>query len=140
METDNKNSENMPISILKEVDEIRLSNNKRNDFKKLESVIDKKIGQTLRYFRRLKGMHQDDLGELIGITYQQFSKYEKGENRINLSKLLLLCYFMNVNINDFMDTLSLEKNELLEYGKEIGKYLRLNKEKKEIINRIIDVI
>ena len=37
--------------------------------------------------RLLVGMSQEKLGELLGITFQQVQKYEKGSNRVSASRL-----------------------------------------------------
>ena len=37
--------------------------------------------------RMLVGMSQEKLGEMLGLTFQQVQKYEKGTNRIGASRL-----------------------------------------------------
>lgn len=43
------------------------------------------FGAFLRQKRIEAGMSQDALGQLIGVTFQQVQKYEKGANRISLA-------------------------------------------------------
>src|SRR5262249_43331845 len=52
------------------------------------NAIDRKIGQRVRSRRLEIGMSQERLAELLGITFQQGQKYEKGVNRIAASRLL----------------------------------------------------
>lgn len=51
------------------------------------NAIDKKIGQRVRSRRLEIGMSQERLAELLGVTFQQVQKYEKGVNRIAASRL-----------------------------------------------------
>lgn len=45
------------------------------------------LGDRLRLARQLKGVSASDLGQMIGVTYQQIFKYERGNNRISASLL-----------------------------------------------------
>ena len=51
------------------------------------NAIDIKIGQRVRSRRLEIGMSQERLAELLGVTFQQVQKYEKGVNRIAASRL-----------------------------------------------------
>lgn len=48
---------------------------------------DKKIGQLIKEMRKAKGMSQMKLAEMIGVSYQQIQKYEKGANKISVERL-----------------------------------------------------
>ena len=55
--------------------------------KRALNPIDKHVGSRVR-MRRLKlDMSQTDLGNALGLTFQQVQKYEKGSNRISASRL-----------------------------------------------------
>ena len=43
-----------------------------------------KIGKIIRGHRVIKKMTQKDLGDLVGVTFQQIQKYENGKNRVSL--------------------------------------------------------
>ena len=49
--------------------------------------VDVQVGQRLRLARILAGISQGDLGDGIGISFQDVQKYETGENRISASRL-----------------------------------------------------
>ena len=49
--------------------------------------IDVQIGQRLRELRVRRDLSQDNLAEMLGITFQQIQKYEKGGSRIAASTL-----------------------------------------------------
>lgn len=57
-----------------------------NDERSANSI-DRKIGQRVRSRRLEIGMSQERLAELLGVTFQQVQKYEKGVNRIAASRL-----------------------------------------------------
>ena len=53
--------------------------------------IDRLVGQQIHARRILKGLSQTELGDELGITFQQIQKYEQGTNRISASRLLFSC-------------------------------------------------
>jgi len=54
-------------------------------------AVDIYVGSRIRLRRNLLGISQTELGERIGVTFQQVQKYEKGVNRIGTSRLLRIC-------------------------------------------------
>lgn len=54
---------------------------------KKPNPIDVHVGSRVRLKRTMNGYSQEKLGDLLGITFQQVQKYEKGTNRISASKL-----------------------------------------------------
>jgi transcriptional regulator with XRE-family HTH domain len=54
---------------------------------KSSNIVDVYVGARLRMRRTMLGMSQSRLGELLGVTFQQVQKYEKGSNRISASRL-----------------------------------------------------
>jgi transcriptional regulator with XRE-family HTH domain len=50
-------------------------------------------------------MSQERLADLLGITFQQVQKYERGVNRIAASRLSEICKVLNVPAQDIMDGL-----------------------------------
>lgn len=59
--------------------------------------LDVEIGVRVRHVRKLRNMTQTQLGESIGVTFQQIQKYERGTNRISTSALILLARALNVS-------------------------------------------
>lgn len=59
----------------------------RHDY---ERQVNQQIGLLIRTLRRKQGLTQKDLGEMLGVTYQQIQKYERGKSNVNASKLLIL--------------------------------------------------
>lgn len=65
--------------------------------------IDMHVGTRVRIRRMLLGMSQEKLGELLGLTFQQVQKYEKGINRIGASRLFELSRVLDVPVQYFYD-------------------------------------
>ena len=51
-------------------------------------------------------MSQEKLGELLGLTFQQVQKYEKGVNRIGAGRLFEISHILGMKIQDFFEGLS----------------------------------
>jgi len=51
----------------------------------------------------LIGMSQEKLGELLGLTFQQVQKYEKGVNRIGAGRLFQVSRILSVPIDYFYE-------------------------------------
>jgi transcriptional regulator with XRE-family HTH domain len=70
------------------------------------NAIDRKIGQRVRSRRLEIGMSQERLAELLGITFQQVQKYEKGVNRIAASRLFDIASALQQPVAKFYEGLS----------------------------------
>lgn len=68
-------------------------------------VIDRHVGMRLRLLRLNHKMSQTELGDKVGVTFQQIQKYERGANRIGASRLWSLCEIFSAEPNFFFDGL-----------------------------------
>jgi transcriptional regulator with XRE-family HTH domain len=73
--------------------------------KKQANPIDAQVGNRVRIRRMLIGMSQERLGDLLGLTFQQVQKYEKGVNRIGAGRLYEVARILNVPIDFFYEGL-----------------------------------
>ena len=71
--------------------------------KKQANPIDIQVGNRVRIRRMLIGMSQEKLGDLLGLTFQQVQKYEKGVNRIGAGRLFEVARILNVPIDFFYE-------------------------------------
>lgn len=71
--------------------------------KKQANPIDAQVGTRVRLRRMLIGMSQERLGELLGLTFQQVQKYEKGVNRIGAGRLFEVSRILGVGIDYFYE-------------------------------------
>ncbi len=81
------------------------------DSKKQTSAFDAFVGEKVKIRRMLVGMSQERLGELLGLTFQQIQKYEKGVNRISAGRLFEVSVYLNSPITYFYEGLSLSGGE-----------------------------
>lgn len=65
--------------------------------------IDVYVGKRVRFKRKVMGYTQSDLGERVGLTFQQIQKYEKGENRVSASKLFQIAETLNTCVSFFFE-------------------------------------
>ena len=79
---------------------------KKQTSRKGPNPIDIHVGARVRLRRNLFGLSQTDLGKMLGITFQQIQKYERGVNRIGASRLFNLSHVLDVPISFFFDDLS----------------------------------
>jgi transcriptional regulator with XRE-family HTH domain len=71
------------------------------------NAIDRKVGQRVRSRRLEVGMSQERLAELLGVTFQQVQKYEKGVNRIAVSRLWDISVALELPVNRFFEGVSM---------------------------------
>lgn len=67
------------------------------------SEVDRLVGDRIRRRRILMGLTQDQLGESLGISYQQIQKYETGANRVSAGRLYLISARLDVSPGWFFD-------------------------------------
>jgi len=65
--------------------------------------IDIHVGKRLRMQRMIRGLSQEALGQILGLTFQQIQKYESGTNRIGASRLYDLARALEVTIDYFYE-------------------------------------
>jgi transcriptional regulator with XRE-family HTH domain len=75
---------------------------------KTEAKFYRDLGQAIRLARVAAGKTQGDVAGHIGITYQQFQKYENGTHRIPVDKLVGLAAYLDIPL---LRLLSLPENE-----------------------------
>jgi transcriptional regulator with XRE-family HTH domain len=67
------------------------------------AAIDDHVGSRIRERRIMLGLTQQQLAEMIGVTYQQAHKYERGINRVSAGRLYQIAGVLNVPITYFYD-------------------------------------
>ncbi len=70
---------------------------------KLPSDIDRVVGQNIHRQRRKLKLTQEKLGELLGLTFQQVQKYEKGVNRVSAGRLYEIAGVLEVPVEFFFE-------------------------------------
>jgi len=71
--------------------------------------VDRHVGARMRERRVMLGLTQQQMAELIGVTYQQAHKYEKGINRIAAGRLHNIAQALGVEVSYFFEGLGSEQ-------------------------------
>ena len=61
------------------------------------ATINGQIGARIRIRRVALGMSQTQLGEHIGVSFQQIQKYETGSNGISVGRIMMLAHALQVS-------------------------------------------
>src|SRR3954452_2440726 len=72
---------------------------------KLVQDVDRHIAARLRERRTMLGLTSQQVAGMLGITYQQLYKYEKGVNRISAGRLYAMARALGVDIGYFYEGL-----------------------------------
>jgi transcriptional regulator with XRE-family HTH domain len=82
----------------------------------MKHPVDVHVGQRVRQRRWMVGMTQQQLGNKVGIKFQQIQKYETGTNRISASRLWDIAAALDVSVSFFFEGLSGEQLGLGAHG------------------------
>ena len=75
------------------------------------SSIDRHVGTRIRERRIMRGLSQQQMADMIGVTYQQAHKYERGINRISAGRLYEITRVLNVPITYFFEGLDITEDD-----------------------------
>jgi transcriptional regulator with XRE-family HTH domain len=75
--------------------------------------IDRYVGARIRERRIMLGLTQQQLADLIGVTYQQAHKYERGINRVSAGRLFEVSQVLSVPVSYFFDGLEQENERAI---------------------------
>lgn len=65
--------------------------------------IDRFVGNRMRTRRTMLGFTQQQMAQILGVTYQQAHKYEKGVNRIAAGRLYQIARALGVDVGFFFE-------------------------------------
>ena len=109
---------------------------------KMDQLLGQKVS-ALRQIRKLSGIQ---LGRLLGVSYQQLSKYEKGINRISATKLILIAkalgttpeyFYKELPINESGDTLTVHQQMWPHMSENL---IKICPSHLKILNELIDAL
>lgn len=92
--------------------------------------VDIHVGKRIRLRRNMLGMSQENLGNAIGVTFQQVQKYESGKNRVSSSRLHDFSRILEVPVAFFFEDFFSDKksfaltenyNDNFEYEKKLSE-------------------
>ncbi|MEL6125360.1 MAG: helix-turn-helix transcriptional regulator [Pseudomonadota bacterium] len=71
----------------------------------MKHPVDVHVGKRVRHRRWMVGMTQQQLGDTVGIKFQQIQKYETGMNRVSASRLWDIAHALDVPVSFFFEGL-----------------------------------
>ena len=77
-----------------------MSNKHRTDE---EIAVNKTVGQNIKYLRKVDSLTQTQVGNAIGVSFQQIQKYEKGMNALSALRLKQLANKFKVSLDVLID-------------------------------------
>ena len=82
----------------------------------MKHPVDVHVGQRVRQRRWMVGMTQQQLGNKVGIKFQQIQKYETGTNRVSASRLWDIAAALDVPVSFFFEGLNHEQLGIAGHG------------------------
>jgi len=70
---------------------------------KSPSAVDKYIGKRMRERRLALHVSQTEIASILGVSFQQIQKYEKGTNRVSAARLFDICKVLNVSLSSMFE-------------------------------------
>jgi transcriptional regulator with XRE-family HTH domain len=74
--------------------------------KKIANPIDRHVGARIRMQRMVRRLSQTELGNEVGVTFQQVQKYENGVNRVSARRLQQFANVLKVRPDFFFEEAS----------------------------------
>ena len=65
------------------------------------------LGKKLTFIRQKENMPLQTLGNILGVSHQQYIKYEKGQTRIPIDRFVTLVRFYNLPYYFFLEDIDL---------------------------------
>ena len=79
--------------------------------KRSPDPVDRHVGARIRMRRLMLKISQTQLGDALGLSFQQLQKYEKGSNRVGASRLQHIASILQVPVSFFFEEVPVNLNE-----------------------------
>ena len=74
-----------------------------SELKKISNEIPKKVGEQIVYYRKLKGLTQTELAEIVGKDRQYIYKIEKAKVTSNITTLAIIATALEISLSQLFD-------------------------------------
>lgn len=98
----------------------------------ISTQIDKSIGKRIQLKRKEKGLSAEKMSELLDISQQQISRYERGVNKINVAHLVKIANLLQTPIDYFFEDCMKKTEWNQDYCDEIWQQMTI-KQKQAIV-------
>lgn len=72
---------------------------------RIDRQVDIAVGRKIKELRLARGLSQTILADALGVTYQQFAKYERGMNRVSAAQIHIISQILDFPIANFFENL-----------------------------------
>ena len=79
--------------------------------KKSPDPVDRHVGARIRMRRLMLKFSQAQLGDALGLSFEQVQKYEKGSNRVGASRLQHIASILQVPVSFFFEEAPINRSE-----------------------------
>jgi len=99
------------------------------------------LGEKVKLLRNRRGLKQDDLAEVLGLSRGQISNLEKGRRNLSLKQLEKLCEYFCVDMSFFLMTETTDScMDLIEKAKVLFNSKKLtNIQKEDLFTSIMKI-
>jgi transcriptional regulator with XRE-family HTH domain len=94
------------------------------------SKIDSAIGRRIRTLRDVRRVTQAQIGEVLGVSFQQIQRYEQGVNTLGPTQLVRLASYFGIPVGRFFDGMGIDEE---------GGVTTLTKTQNDLNARVLDV-
>ncbi len=63
----------------------------------------KKVGNNIKEARKIKGLTQKEVAQILHMTQQQYSRFENGIFELNYQQIIEICKLLNLCPNELFD-------------------------------------
>lgn len=88
-----------------------------------EREVDALFAVMITHYRQQAGMVQRELAEQLGITYQQYQKYESAANRVSIGRAILIADILRIPLDELLG-LPRSKQKVPNFTKQENRLLR----------------
>ena len=78
-------------------------------------AIDNHVGRRIRERRIMLGLTQQQLAEMIGVSYQQAHKYERGISRVSAGRLFEIAHVLSAPITYFYEDVEEDPRQMMSH-------------------------
>ncbi|WP_297286901.1 helix-turn-helix transcriptional regulator, partial [Moraxella sp.] len=101
----------------------------------ISTQIDKLIGKRIQLKRKEKGWSAEKMAELLDVSQQQLSRYERGVNKINVAHLVEIANLLQTPIDYFFED-CIKKVDYQENSYDVAWQKLTNEQKRAVLTLI----
>jgi transcriptional regulator with XRE-family HTH domain len=104
--------------------------------------VDVLVGSRIRLFRKRRHMTQAQLGDRLGVSFQQVQKYENGKNRVGASRLQMISTALDIPVEQLFSIAAKSAKKPITFDPEALRFAEafIKLTDMELRNSIVDTV